>query len=48
MPLLQDEPFSRSTENWCVDGLINLEEPFSGLEELSFDSVSYRAKTNYV
>ena len=29
-------PTAESTENWWVDGLINFEEPFSGLEELSF------------
>jgi len=27
-----------SVENWFVDGLINFEELFSGLEELSFHS----------
>jgi len=31
-----------------MDGLINFEEPFSGLEELIFNPVSYSAKTNYV
>jgi len=30
-----------------VDTIINFEEPFSGLEELSFNPVNYRAKTNY-
>jgi len=42
-----------SIENWFVDGLLDfeeplsgLEEPLSGLEELSFNPVSYR--TNYV
>jgi len=35
MPLLSGKPFTKSTENWCMDGLINFEEPFSGLEELS-------------
>jgi len=28
-----------STENWCVHGLINFEEPFSGLEELNSNPV---------
>ena len=37
-----------STENWCVDGLISFEESFCGLEELSFNPVSYSAKTNHV
>ena len=37
-----------STEIWCVDGLINFEEPFSGLEELSFNPVSYSVKTDHV
>ena len=27
-----------STKRWCVDGLINFEEPFCGLEELKFQS----------
>jgi len=31
-----------------MDGLINFEEPFGGLKELSFNAVSYSAKTNYV
>ena len=31
-----------------VNGLINFEESFSGLEELSVNPVSYSAKTNYV
>ena len=44
----QTKRSAESTENWCVDGLINFEEPFSGLEELSFNPVSYSAKTNYV
>jgi len=44
----QANHLAKSTENWCVDGLINFEEPFSGLEELNFNPVSYRAKTNYV
>ena len=35
---------AESTENWCVDGLINFKETFSGLEELSFNPVSYSAK----
>ena len=35
---------AESTENWCLDGPINFEEPFSGLEELSFNPVSYHAK----
>jgi len=39
---------TKSTENWCVDGIINFEEPFKGLEELRFNPVSYSAKTNYV
>jgi len=39
---------AESTENWCADGLLNFEEPFSGLEEPSFNLVSYSAKTNYV
>ena len=39
---------AESTENWCVNGLINFEEPFSGLEELSFNPVSYSVKTYYV
>jgi len=43
MPLLPE-----STENWCADGLINFEEPFSGLEELSLNPVSYSAKTDYM
>jgi len=38
----------KSTETWCVDGLINFEEPFSGLKEMSFNPVSYSAKTNDV
>jgi len=33
---------------WRVDGLINFEEPFSGIEELSFNSMSYSAKNDYV
>ena len=37
-----------STENWCVDGLINFKEPFSGLKELSFNPVSYSVKTNHM
>ena len=41
MPLLPDKP-------WCMDGLINFEELFNGLEELSFNPVSYSAKINYV
>jgi len=48
MPLLPDNRSAESTENWFVDGLSNLEEPFSALEELSSNPVSYSAKTNYV
>jgi len=44
----QTNCIAESTENWCVDGLINFEEPFSSLEELNFNPVSYSAKTNYV
>jgi len=36
---------AESTENWCVVGL---KSTFSGLEELSFNSVSFSVKTNYV
>ena len=27
--------------NWCIDELIDFEEPFSGLKELSVNPVSY-------
>jgi len=43
----QTNRFAESTENWCVNGLINFEEPFSGLDELSFNPVSYNVKTDY-
>ena len=36
---------AESTKNWCVDELINFKEPFSGLEELDFNPVSYDATT---
>jgi len=36
------------TENWCVDGFINQEEPFSGWEELNLKPVSCGTKTNCV
>ena len=42
IPLLPDKAL---IENG--DGLINFEEFFIGLEELSFNPVSYSAKTNY-
>jgi len=38
----------QSTENWYMDVVINFEGSFSGLEELSFNPVNYRAKTNYL
>jgi len=41
---MPDKRSAESTENWCVDVLINFEEPFSGLEELSFNPVSYMRK----
>ena len=40
--------FRGSAENCCMDGLINYEEPFSGLNALGFNPVSYNAKTNYL
>jgi len=43
-----DNRKAESTENQYVDGLINFKEPSSGLEELSFNPVSYSVKTNYV
>jgi len=44
----QTNCLAESTENWFVDGLTNFEEPFSGLEELSFNPVSYIVKTNHL
>jgi len=44
----QTKSSAESTENWYVDGLINFEEPFSGLKELSFNPVSNSVKTNHV
>jgi len=41
MPLPQGKLFGG---NWCVDELINFEEPNSGLEELSFNPVSQLRK----
>jgi len=48
MALLPDKPFRRIKWNWCVDGFVNFEEPFGGLEELSFNLVSCITKTKYV
>jgi len=45
--LLLDKPFSRINRKLVCGWIINFEEPFSGLEELSFNLVSYSAKTNY-
>ena len=44
----QTNDSAESTKIWCVDGLINFKEPFSGVEELDFNPVSYDATTKYV